>query len=74
MAESLKDLNAVINVGGVLTHWNGASEEGGELTEYDTTPVGGPPAADYDADVRKQEIQHHNQSDGRRYRCAPNLY
>lgn len=55
MSESLKDLNAVINVGGALTHWNGVSSEGGELTEYNTTPIGGPPAADYDSDVREKK-------------------
>jgi hypothetical protein len=52
MAETLKDINVVTNVGGALTHWNGIATGGGEMTRYDKTPIGGPPAADYDTDVR----------------------
>lgn len=51
--ESQKDTNIVANVGGVLTHFNGIGEGGGALTRYDTTPIGGPPSADVDPDVRE---------------------
>lgn len=54
MAETLKDINAVAYAGSTLTHFNGFSSEGGELTRYDSTPVGGPPSGDYDTNVRKE--------------------
>jgi hypothetical protein len=53
MAESQKDINIVANVGGALTHFNGITDSGATLTRYDTTPIGGPPAADVDTDVRE---------------------
>jgi hypothetical protein len=52
--ESQKDINIVANVGGALTHFNNVSEGGGALQPYDTTPVGGPPSADVDEDVRER--------------------
>lgn len=52
MAETLKDINATLNVGGVLAHMNGVQGGGGELVRYDTTPVGGPPEGNFDANVR----------------------
>ena len=51
--QGASDITAVINVGGVLTHWTGVQDEGGALTRYDFSPVGGPPSADYDTDVRE---------------------
>jgi hypothetical protein len=53
MAESQKDINSVINVGGALDQWNGVSISGGALVRYDTKPIGGKPSADYDADERE---------------------
>ena len=52
MAESQKMNNAVLNVGGPLTHANAVSSGGGELVEFDTTGIGGPPSADFDEDIR----------------------
>jgi hypothetical protein len=54
MSETMKDTNIILNVGGVLTHANGVQGGGGELVEYDSTPIGGPPAMDVDVDVRSR--------------------
>jgi hypothetical protein len=54
MPELRKDINILVNLGGALTHWNGVEETGGGLALYDNTPVGGPPGADVDADVRER--------------------
>lgn len=56
MANSLKDINAVLNVGGVLSYANGVASSGGELVAYDKTPIGGPPATDFDEDVRAPDV------------------
>lgn len=54
MAQGASDVTAIINIdNAALTHWTGVQDEGGALTRYDFTPVGGPPSADFDADVRE---------------------
>lgn len=50
--EMQRDVNLTTNVGGALAFWNGVEEDGGELTLYDATPVGGPPAANFSTNVR----------------------
>lgn len=49
MAGIQRDIDLIINVGGVLTHWIGVEEGGGELVKYESGPVGGPSTFDYDS-------------------------
>lgn len=48
-----KDIDITTNVGGALTHWTTITYNQGALIRYPNTPVGGPPGADFDADVRE---------------------
>lgn len=50
------DIDLIINVGGLLTHWTGVEEGGGELVEYPSGPVGGPPSIDWDTSGKMRTL------------------
>ncbi len=52
MPQVQADYNAILNIGGALTHARAVSGGGGELVQYDSTPIGGPPSFNADPDVR----------------------
>lgn len=52
MAETQKDTNSIFNVGGVLTHARSVAGGGGELVQYEATPIGGPPEINTNPNVR----------------------